>query len=148
MHPDDAAQLREGVRMRPLDPGPGRVRSVIAKTAGRRPIPASDSIAVEHEVNDGETLPFAGLQVISTPGHTAGHLSLLLPRDGGVLFVGDCATNYGRLGYGPIYEDVAAGEESLHRLAGLEFDVAAFSHGRPIRAHASDRFRKRWPAKS
>ena len=37
MHPADAAQLREGVRMRPLDPGPGRVRSVIATTAGRRP---------------------------------------------------------------------------------------------------------------
>jgi len=147
MHPADAAQVREGVWMRPLDPGPGRVRSVIAKTAGRRPIPRRDSIAVEHEVNDGETLPFAGLEVVFTPGHTAGHVALLLPRDGGVLFVGDSATDYaGRLGYGPIYEDVAAGEASLHRLASLQFEVAAFSHGRPIRAHASERFRKRWPA--
>jgi len=146
MHPADAAQLREGVRMRPLDPGPGRVRSAIAKTAGRRPIPAREPIAVEHEVEDDETLPFAGLQVIFTPGHTAGHLALLLPRDGGVLFVGDSATNFGRLSYGPIYEDVAAGMVSLHRLAGLEFEVAAFSHGRPILAHASERFRKRWPA--
>jgi glyoxylase-like metal-dependent hydrolase (beta-lactamase superfamily II) len=147
MHPADAAQVREGVRGRALDPGPGRVRSAIAKTAGRRPIPRRESIPVEHEVEDGETLPFAGLQVIFTPGHTAGHLALLLPRDGGVLFVGDTATNYaGRLSYGPIYEDVAAGEASLHRLAGLQFEVAAFSHGRPIRAHASERFRKRSPA--
>ena len=146
MHPADAAQVREGVHMRPLDPGPGRVRSAIAKTAGRRPIPLRDSIPVEHEVEDGETLPFAGLQAIYSPGHTAGHLALLLPRDGGVLFVGDAATNFGRLSYGPIYEDVAQGEASLHRLASLEFEVAAFSHGRPIRAHAGDRFRKRWPA--
>jgi glyoxylase-like metal-dependent hydrolase (beta-lactamase superfamily II) len=71
---------------------------------------------------------------------------LLLPRDGGVLFVGDSATNFGRLSYGPIYEDVAAGEASLHRIAGLQFEVAAFSHGRPSRAHASEHFRKRWPA--
>ena len=148
MHPVDAAQVREGVRGRPLDPGPGLVRSAIARTAGRRPIARRESIPVEHEVLDNETLPFAGLQAIYTPGHTAGHLALLLPRDGGVLFVGDAATNFGRLSYGPIYEDVAEGEASLHRLASLEFEVAAFSHGRPIRAHAGDRFRKRWPAEA
>jgi glyoxylase-like metal-dependent hydrolase (beta-lactamase superfamily II) len=146
MHAADAAQVREGVRMRALDPGPGLVRSTIAKTAGRRPIPLRDSIPVEHEVGDGETLPFAGLQAIFTPGHTAGHLALLLPRDGGVLFVGDAATNFGRLSYGPIYEDVAAGQQSLRKLAALDFEVAAFSHGRPIRAHAGERIRKRWPA--
>jgi glyoxylase-like metal-dependent hydrolase (beta-lactamase superfamily II) len=133
--------------MRPLDPGPGVVRSAIAKTMARRTIAPGDSIAVEHEVEDGETLPFAGLQVVFTPGHTAGHLALLLPRDGGVLFVGDSAADYaGRLSYGPVYEDVAAGEASLYRLAGLRFEVAAFSHGRPILAHADERFRKRWPA--
>jgi glyoxylase-like metal-dependent hydrolase (beta-lactamase superfamily II) len=146
MHRADAAQVRVGVRGRPLDPGPGRVRSAIAKTAGLRPIAPGDSIPVEHDVEDGDTLPFAGIQVVFTPGHTAGHIALLLPRDGGVLFTGDSATNFGRLSYGPIYEDVAAGEASLHRLAGLEFEVAAFSHGRPIRAHAGERFRKRWPA--
>ena len=145
MHPLDAAQVREGVRMRPLDPGPGLVRSAIAKTSGLRHIAPGDVIAVEREVEDGETLPFAGLQAIFTPGHTAGHLALLLPRDGGVLFTGDSATDFGRLSYGPIYEDVAAGEASLHRLAGLRFEVAAFSHGRPILAHADECFRKRWP---
>ncbi len=147
MHPADAAQVREGVRMRPLDPGPGRVRAAIARLSGIRPSASGDLITVEHEVADGETLPFAGLQVIFTPGHTAGHLALLLPRDGGVLFVGDSATNFGRLSYGPIYEDVAAGKLSLRKLSALDFEVAAFAHGRPIRGHASERFRKRWPAK-
>ena len=146
MHPADAAAVRGGVRMRTLDPGPGRVRSAIARISAIRPIAPGDSIAVEHEVEDGETLPFAGMRVIFTPGHTAGHIALLLPRDGGVLFTGDSATNFGRLSYGPIYEDVAEGEASLHKLAALDFEVAAFSHGRPIRAHAGDRFRKRWPA--
>jgi glyoxylase-like metal-dependent hydrolase (beta-lactamase superfamily II) len=83
---------------------------------------------------------------VHTPGHTAGHLALLLPRDGGVLFVGDAATNFLRLNWGPIYEDVAQGRESLAKLAALDFEMAAFAHGRAIRAHAGERFRARWPA--
>ena len=145
MHPADAELVRAGVTMRELEPGPGVVRGSIARLVSRRSRSGGEPIAVEHEVNDGETLPFAGLRAIFTPGHTAGHLALLLPRDGGVLFVGDAATNFGRLSWGPIYEDVAEGERSLRKLAALDFEVAAFSHGRPIRKDAAARFRKRWP---
>ena len=34
-----------------------------------------------------------GLQVIHTPGHCAGQVAFLWPREGGVLFVGDAAAN-------------------------------------------------------
>jgi glyoxylase-like metal-dependent hydrolase (beta-lactamase superfamily II) len=146
MHPVDAALVREGVFSRPLEPGPGLVRGGIARLANRRPASPGEPVAVEHEVSDGETLPFAGLRAVHTPGHTAGHLALLLPRDGGVLFVGDAATNFLRLSWGPIYEDVRAGRESLAKLAALDFEVAGFAHGRAIRAHAGERFRARWPA--
>ena len=146
MHPADAALVREGVFARPLEPGPGFMRSAIVRLADRRPAPRGEPIAVEHEVDDGETLPFAGLQAVHTPGHTAGHLALLLPRDGGVLFVGDAATNFLRLGWGPIYEDVSEGRDSLAKLAALDFEVAAFAHGRAIRARAGERFRARWPS--
>jgi glyoxylase-like metal-dependent hydrolase (beta-lactamase superfamily II) len=145
MHPADAALVREGVFSRPLAPGPGLLRSGIARLSALRPATPGEPIAVEHEVNDGETLPFAGLKAIHTPGHTAGHLALLLPRDRGVLFVGDAATNFARLSWGPIYEDVEQGRESLAKLAVLDFEVAAFAHGRAIRAHAGERFRARWP---
>ena len=146
MHPADAALVREGVFARPLEPGPGFVRGAIARLSDRRPARRGEPIVVEHEVNDGETLPFAGLRAVHTPGHTAGHLALLLPRGGGVLFVGDAATNFLRLGWGPIYEDVSQGRESLAKLAALDFEVAAFAHGRAIRAHAGERFRARWPS--
>jgi len=146
MHRADAALVREGVFARPLEPGPGLVRSAIARLSDRRPARRGEPIVVEHEVNDGETLPFAGLRAVHTPGHTAGHLALLLPRGGGVLFVGDAATNFLRLGWGPIYEDVSQGRESLAKLAALDFEVAAFAHGRAIRAHAGERFRARWPS--
>jgi glyoxylase-like metal-dependent hydrolase (beta-lactamase superfamily II) len=144
MHPADAALVREGVFARPLEPGPGLVRSAIARLSARRPASSGEPIAVEHEVHDGQTLPFAGLRAVHTPGHAAGHLALLLPRDGGVLFVGDAATNFLRRGWGPIHEDVSEGRESLARLAALDFEVAAFAHGRALRTHAGEGFRARW----
>jgi glyoxylase-like metal-dependent hydrolase (beta-lactamase superfamily II) len=148
MHPADAAAVREGVRARALEPGPGVVRSVIARAIRLRPARNAGPVAVEHEVEDGDTLPFAGMIAVHTPGHTAGHLSLLLPRDGGVLFTGDAATNFGRLGAGPIYEDVAEGRRSLEKLAALDFETALFSHGRPIRSGAGERFRARFAGES
>ena len=144
MHPADAELVREGVFARPLEPGPGVLRRGIAWLRALRPASPGEPIEVEHEVRDGELLPFACLKALHAPGHTAGHLALLLPRDGGVLFVGDAATNFLRLGWGPIYEDVAEGRESLAKLAALDFEVAAFAHGRAIRAHAGEHFRARW----
>ncbi len=144
MQTEDAAALQEGVRGRPLEPGPGAVRSVIVRVVGARTAASTgDPIVVEHEVTDGEVLPF-GATVVHTPGHTVGHLSLLLPRDGGVLFAGDAATNLGRLGVGPIYEDIDTGMASLRRLADLQFETAVFSHGRPLAPRAAERFRARF----
>jgi glyoxylase-like metal-dependent hydrolase (beta-lactamase superfamily II) len=140
----DAAALREGVRGRTLEPGPGVVRSAIVRAmGGRAATSAGDPIPVEHEVADGETLPF-GATALHTPGHTAGHLALLLPRDGGVLFTGDAANNLLRLGVGPIFEDVDEGMRSLRRLADLEFETALFSHGRPLTPRAAERFSARF----
>jgi hypothetical protein len=51
-----------------------------------------------------------------------------------VILGGDAATNLARLRSGPIHEHVIADRESLEKLAGLDFEVAAFSHGRAIRA--------------
>ena len=72
---------------------------------------------------------------------------MLYPRHGGVLFAADAASNMlGRLGPSIFYEDLAEGTRSLQRLAALDFAIACFGHGRPIASHASERFRRRWPA--
>ena len=127
MQTEDAAALRVGVRGRTLEPGPGVVREAIVRVVGARTAASTgDPIAVEHEVADGDVLPF-GAAVLQTPGHTTGHISLLLPRDGGVLFAGDAATNLVRLGVGPIYENVDEGMHSLRRLAGLQFEHAVLA---------------------
>ena len=140
---EDAAALREGTRVRALEPGPGLLRSFIVRAMERRPAHVEDPIAVEHEVVDGDVLPF-GATALHTPGHTAGHLALLLPRGGGVLFTGDAATNLLRLGVGPVYEDIDEGMRSLRRLADLQFETALFAHGRPLTPQAAERFRARF----
>jgi glyoxylase-like metal-dependent hydrolase (beta-lactamase superfamily II) len=141
----DAALVREGKTLRTLEPGPGALRTVIVRALSSRPVRTIEPVPVEHEVADGDELPF-GATVVSTPGHTEGHISLLLPRDGGVLIAGDAATNFGRLGAGPVYEHVDEGMRSLHRLGELEFETALFSHGRPLAPGAAARFRERFAA--
>ena len=81
---------------------------------------------------------------IHTPGHTAGHVSYLLNRGGGVLFTGDAAAGGRRRVHRPpraMTADPAAARSSLVRLAAARFDVAVFGHGPAVRAHAVDRFR-------
>lgn len=98
-------------------------------------------------VEDGQEIPAAGgIKVIHTPGHTAGHVSYLSPRNGGVLFVGDAAGNmFGRIGtpLGVFTEDMAQARESVRKIAELEFDAACFGHGDVLRGKANAAFR-RW----
>jgi glyoxylase-like metal-dependent hydrolase (beta-lactamase superfamily II) len=75
-------------------------------------------------------------RIVCTPGHTAGHFSVLLPERG-VLFAGDALVNFdyatGRPGLAlhRFNEDRARAAESLTRLAGLDAEVVLFGHGDP-----------------
>jgi glyoxylase-like metal-dependent hydrolase (beta-lactamase superfamily II) len=142
MHPADAALLRDGRYGRPFGQGHDRGSRALSQAMNLLPAPKGEAVAVAHEVSDGEVLPFDGLRALHTPGHTAGHLALLLPRAGGVLFAGDAASNLLRTGLSPLNEDAAEGRRSLEKLAALEFETACFAHGRTIRRGASGAFRE------
>lgn len=146
MHPAEAALVEAGQAWRPVRPAPGPINALLYRlliAASRHP--EIEPATIEHMVHDGEVLPFAGgLQAIHTPGHTVGHLAFLWPHQGGVLFVGDAASNMFRLGYPPIFEDQEMGIRSLAKLAALDFEVACFAHGRPIVGGAGVRFRQKW----
>lgn len=146
MHPADAALTRRGEAMRPAQPGPGVLRRLLFKLLSLGIVPARvEAAAIERELQDGQTLPFAGdMQVIHTPGHTQGHVSFLWPQEGGVLFAGDIASNIGRLGPSILYEDYAEGARSLARVGSLSFNTACFSHGPAIVGNAGARFRRTW----
>ncbi|WP_328460207.1 MBL fold metallo-hydrolase [Actinoplanes sp. NBC_00393] len=89
--------------------------------------------------------PIPGFTALHTPGHTRGHLSFLLDRDGGVLFAGDAAgSRRGRVASPPrvVTADPVQAGHSLARLAELEFEHAVFGHGRAVSGMAVEAFRK------
>ena len=74
--------------------------------------------------------------VVFTPGHTAGHCSLLA-RDRGVLFAGDALVNFDYASGTPglslhrFNEDRAQASASLARLADIDAETVLFGHGEP-----------------
>ena len=151
VHPGDAAIVRGDA----MPPPPNRAK-VTGRTIGpllvRLGPKRADPAKVEEELVDAAELPFAeGLRVIHTPGHTAGQTSFLLhERDGGVLIAGDAAasTITGRVAppNGPIFgmytEDLDEAVQSFRKLAALDFEVAVFGHGNPLRTKAAEAFRR------
>jgi glyoxylase-like metal-dependent hydrolase (beta-lactamase superfamily II) len=142
-HAADADLLAEGRFARPMTPAPHCPDEVREMLKGDPP--TTDPIHVPIRLGDGERVPgFEDLTVLHTPGHSAGHISLLWDHAGGVLVVGDAAANQGRLLPAPVAEDHELGEASLRRLAGLDFEVAVFGHGDPITAGAGTAFAAVW----
>lgn len=108
-----------------------------------RLLPGPASVAVDHIVDGGDALP-SDFTAIDTPGHTPGHMSYLLDRDGGVLFVGDAAVgSKGKaVKRGWMNRSTPDFDASLARIAGFDFDTACFGHSGPLRSGAADAFRR------
>ncbi len=90
---------------------------------------------VDEHLEDGDELPgLGGMRVVHAPGHTAGSISIHFPNRG-VLLVGDAMQyKFGRLMLPSrlFTEDMATAGDSVHKLAGLDFETLCFSHFRPI----------------
>ena len=143
VHPLDAPIVRGEVPI----PGPSK-NSAPAKAMARLTRllypPHLEHVTTSHQLQDGEELPIAGgLRVVHSPGHTAGHVSFLMPDGDGVLFAGDAVGNLGRLGppLGTYTEDMDEAKRSIAKLAQLEFDVACFGHGGVIEGRAAAKLR-------
>jgi glyoxylase-like metal-dependent hydrolase (beta-lactamase superfamily II) len=129
-----------------------------AAIAGTNPLPLNalqrlsarvtgmpEPVRVDEALRQDGSFSLPGFTAIHTPGHTAGHVSFLLDRGGGVLFAGDAAGG-GRRGARPtprvMTSDPAAAQASLARLAEARFDVAVFGHGPAVRDHAAEQFKE------
>ena len=88
-------------------------------------------VAIDQTVEDGEMLPIAGgIEVLHTPGHTPGHITLLL-RQGRVLVAGDAANIVdGQLtGPNPQHtQDMALGTRSFERLKACDYSSVVAYH--------------------
>lgn len=89
----------------------------------------------------GEVLqPLGGLEVIHTPGHTPGSISLFSQRNK-LLIVGDALRKRRKTLYLPpkmVSSDLSQAVESVQRMAQLDFNILCFGHGLPLSdgAHA------------
>jgi len=112
--------------------------------AGAADIPGINSPRPLAPVGDGDEV--FGLQIIDTPGHTPGHISVLDPI-AGVMVAGDAINGTDAAGgaaggvAGPNPEftpDMAAAIVSVGKMAGFDYDRVFFGHGSPVASGGSD----------
>ena len=105
--------------------------------AGEADLSGIDSPRTLNAVGDGDEV--FGLDIIETPGHTAGHIAVLDPV-GSVLVAGDALnTSTGSVaGSDPRYTaDQIAADASVQKLAALDFNTLFVGHGDPVTPLAS-----------
>lgn len=140
----DAELVRGGFASRGLAIRPGFEEILRQQTGGADlTVPAPiEPFEVDGYLAPGADVPgLPDVELIATPGHCAGQLSLLWHRHGGVLLAGDAAENFEQLGTPPVAEDFELQRRTFAELAEREFAVAAFGHGPPITGNASAAFR-------
>jgi glyoxylase-like metal-dependent hydrolase (beta-lactamase superfamily II) len=120
-HPDHAGSINEVLAATPKATG-------YVGTADLSEVDATQRLT---PLDDGDEV--FGLQLVGTPGHTAGHLAVFDP-DTGVLVAGDALTNMGQLaGSIPQFtEDELAAAESVRKLAQLAPRTILVGHGEPV----------------
>ena len=100
---------------------------------------------VDIPVEGGEVFsPLGGLEVIHTPGHTPGSISLFSPQKK-LLMVGDALNRFYRnirLPPKMVSTDLPQAIDSVKRIAQLDFDILCFGHGKPITTDASARVKQ------
>jgi glyoxylase-like metal-dependent hydrolase (beta-lactamase superfamily II) len=108
-----------------------------AAYAGTEDIPSINSPRELSPVVDGDNV--FGLRVITTPGHTPGHISML-DESASVLVAGDAINGVdgGVSGPNPRFtDDMTIANQSVEKMAGLSFDTVYFGHGEPVMVGAS-----------
>ncbi len=116
-----------------------RMLGHIVKNGGAR----FPTVKKVHAYTEGDVLDVPGkLRVVFTPGHSAGHSSLLL-EEPSVLFAGDAIVTRDLKGRtGPrlleINADHEAARRALDRFEGVEADILLPGHGEPWRGSVSE----------
>ncbi|GMQ98723.1 MAG: MBL fold metallo-hydrolase [Acidimicrobiia bacterium] len=145
LHPADADIARAGIIHQTMKPGPGLLNGILFRVLIRNKSAEFPAFEPDVALSDGDAIDVAGgLEVIHTPGHTAGHVCLLWKKDRGLLITGDAAGNMMGLNYMLGYDDLETAKASLTKLAERDFEAAVFGHGKPLLSSASDKFAARF----
>ncbi|MGB9246837.1 MAG: MBL fold metallo-hydrolase [Methanoregula sp.] len=100
----------------------------------------SKPVEPDIKLNDGDTI--AGLATIHTPGHTPGSICLFDPASK-ILFAGDLLRYDGiNIKTGPLALDTHEVQQSINKIAALDFAIMLPGHGIPLRPDASVKVRE------
>jgi glyoxylase-like metal-dependent hydrolase (beta-lactamase superfamily II) len=139
-HPADAPYI-EGSQ-RPLKPSPEMLEQ---RPQMREVLERLEPVGIDEYVEDGTRLDLAGgTRVISTPGHTPGHISLYVERSK-VLIAGDALTAERGSLNGPnpsMTLEMRTAIQSVRRLADLEIDTIICYHGGVVSEDANGQLRR------
>jgi glyoxylase-like metal-dependent hydrolase (beta-lactamase superfamily II) len=127
-HPDHAGSTSAVLEAAPLATG----------YAGAADIPGITSPRPLTAVEDGEHV--FDLRIVTTPGHTPGHIAVL-DEIGGVLVAGDAVVTEGGVVALPPAEftaDMTEAMASIAKLATFPFETLLVGHGEPIEGGASE----------
>lgn len=142
MHQEDAQLIAQGIAGRlPFSISPGLINQFIYRQFIKKVPNEIEAIDAHEKLKDQDVLPIAGgLEVIHTPGHSKGHIALLM-RDAGILIAGDICAHVMGLGLSPVYEDRELGIKSILKAAAFDFETAVFGHGKALRKLANKKLK-------
>jgi len=133
----------QGERPGQKSPGPDMIAKMPPEMQARFANPPRAQ--VDRVLQDGEVLDVAGgVRVVLTPGHTLGHLSLLVVQDG-VLITGDALTSAGGQLNGPVARvtpDMPEATRSVQKLARLPARTILTYHGGVVSEDAPAQLRR------
>ena len=139
-HSGDAPYIEGSLRL--LKPSPEMLEQ---RPQMRKILEGLEPVGIDEYVENGTRLALAGgTKVISTTGHTPGHISLYMERSK-VLIAGDALT--AERGYlnGPnpsMTLDMRTALQSMRRLADLEIDTIVCYHGGVVSEDANGQLRR------
>jgi len=100
---------------------------------------------VDIHLEGGETLePLGGLEVVHTPGHTPGSISLFSPKHK-LLVAADALTRQGKnpwLPHKSVSSDFPQAIESIKRMTDLDINIVCFGHNRPLTGDVTNKLRE------